>query len=115
MDAWENGAFRVYLSWPIFDELREVLEKPYFRRRVPPDALASYLHRVQSMATIVPLTIQVRDEVAADPDDDMLFSTALSAGVTIVVTRDAAVRDVDQYRGVHVLTPAELLAAVDQQ
>ena len=52
--------------------------------------------------------------VEADPDDDVLFGTALAGAATFVVTGDAAVLAVGSFAGVMVVSAAEFLAILGE-
>ena len=53
--------------------------------------------------------------VEADPDDDVLFGTALAGAATFVVSGDAAVLAVGSFAGVMVVSAAEFLASLGEQ
>ena len=48
--------------------------------------------------------------VAADPADDMLLAAAVEGDADVLVTNDAEVLKVGEYRGVIVLRPAEFMS-----
>jgi len=50
--------------------------------------------------------------VPEDPDDDVLFGTALAGGAKFVVSGDAAVLAVGHFAGVQVVSAAQLLATL---
>jgi len=52
--------------------------------------------------------------VEADPDDDVLFGTALAGAATFVVSGDAAVLAVGSFAGVMVVSAAEFLASLGE-
>jgi len=52
--------------------------------------------------------------VKGDPDDDVLFSTAMAGGARFVVTGDAAVLAVGNFAGVMVVSAAEFLASLGE-
>jgi predicted nucleic acid-binding protein len=57
---------------------------------------------------VVALTDRVSG-VASHPEDDVVLSTALSGRADFLVTGDAALRGLGQYRGTVVLSPRAIL------
>ena len=73
------------------------------------------LARLATIATMVPAELlgEVR-VVEEDPDDDVLFATALAAGARTIVSGDAAVLAVGSFAGVLVVSAAEFLATLGE-
>jgi putative PIN family toxin of toxin-antitoxin system len=98
-------------------ECRRILDLPRIRRRLKGrEAQArQVLARLATIATMVPAELlgEVR-VVKEDPDDDVLFATALAAGARTVVSSDAAVLAVGSFAGVLVLSAAEFLATLGE-
>ena len=68
-----------------------------------------------SLAVLVPPgQLPLVRVVEADPDDDVLFGTALAGAATFVVTGDATVLAVGSFAGVMVVSAAEFLAILGE-
>jgi uncharacterized protein len=110
---WEQGDFELIMSQHLSQGLLRVFQKPYFaplvtaaeRRRI--DRL---LHR---RARFVSLTVQVSG-VAADLDDDLVLSTALSGQATYLVTGDRYLQQIGQHEGVTIVSPRSFLDVLQQ-
>ena len=98
-------------------ECRRILDLPRIQKRLKgrePQA-RRVLARLAAIATMVPpdLLGDVR-VVEEDPDDDVLFATALAAGARTIVSGDAAVLAVGGFAGVMVVSAAEFLATLGE-
>jgi predicted nucleic acid-binding protein len=91
-------------------ECRRILDLPRIQKRpTGREAQArQVLAKLATIATMVPAELlgEVR-VVKEDPDDDVLFATALAAGARPVVSGDAAVLGVGTFAGVLVAPPKQ--------
>lgn len=113
VDAWRAGSVDFALSPPILAEVADVLSRPYFTQRVgwTDKTIETYMHELQEGSYIVPGTTQVT--VSADPDDNMLFATALEAGAHYIVSGDDKhVIPVGEFQGIKVVRPDEFVTMV---
>ncbi len=53
--------------------------------------------------------------VTAHAEDDLVLATAISGNAEFLVTGDMALRAVETYRGVTILTPREFLDMLDRR
>lgn len=113
------AGLRYELVWTpaIAVECRRILDRPRVLKRLKGrEAQArQVLARLAAIATMVPTELlgDVR-AVEEDPDDDVLFATALAAGARTIVSGDAAVLAVGSFAGVQVISAAEFLAALGE-
>jgi predicted nucleic acid-binding protein len=79
------------------------------------DAGQEVLAQLATVATMVPADLlgDVR-VVASDPDDDVLFATALASGARTIVSGDAAVLAVGHFAGVMVVSAVEFLTTLGE-
>jgi uncharacterized protein len=114
-----GAGLRYELVWTpgIAVECRRILDLPRIQKRLKGrEAQArQVLARLATIATMVPaeLLAEVR-VVEEDPDDDVLFSTALAAGARIIVSGDAAVLATGSFAGVLVVSASEFLATLGE-
>jgi putative PIN family toxin of toxin-antitoxin system len=114
-----GAGLRYELVWTpaIAIECRRILERPRIQKRSKGrEAQArQVLARLAAIATMVPAELlgEVR-VVEEDPDDDVLFATALAAGARTIVSGDAAVLAVGGFAGVLVVSAAEFLATLGE-
>ncbi len=114
-----GAGLRYELVWTpaIAVECRRILDLPRIQKRLKGrEAQArQVLARLATIATMVPAELlgEVR-VVKEDPDDDVLFATALAAGARTIVSGDAAVLAVGSFAGVLVVSAAEFLATLGE-
>jgi len=109
-DAWlriagrQMRSFDLVTSPPILDEVREKLLEKFGTN---PDVVADFIQSIKDVATIV-IPKERLQVVTRDPDDDMLFECAVTAGAHLVVSADKEVLKVSPYRGIGVCRPSDL-------
>ena len=110
LDAWRQSRFIVMISDPLMAELRRTLVNDYFKRRLSPEDVRTYLDFVQDAATHTRMIVQVSG-VATHPEDDLILAAALSGQAEYLVTSDRRFRTrVPRYQTVTLLSPAEFVA-----
>jgi putative PIN family toxin of toxin-antitoxin system len=99
-----NARVRIFVSNYILDELTEVLTEDLHRNR-----RYAFLARraILRIAKKVSLPQNIRPWVSADPDDDPIIQTALSAGVDYLVTADAELLKLRKVQGVELMDAAQ--------
>ncbi len=103
------GAFELFLSKFILEELARTLTKPYFRQRVSPADVRTYFVMIAAAASVIPITAMVRG-VAAHPEDDLILATAVSARAHYLVTGDRQLQALGSYQRVSILSPSDFVA-----
>ena len=106
IDAWIEGQLELALSPAIFDEYLRVCER--LRESYPGTDYQPLLTAILAHGVLVPDS-DSGGGITRDADDDKFMRCALSAGAT-VVSGDRHLLDVDGWRGVDVVTPADLAA-----
>ena len=99
------GAFELFLSKFILEELARTLTKPYFRQRVSPGDVRTYFLMIAAAGTVIPITATVRG-VASHPEDDLSLATAVSARAHYLVTGDRQLQALGSYQRVGILSPS---------
>ena len=110
---------RYELVWTpaIAVECRRILDLPRIQERLRgrERQARQVLVRLASIATMVPADLLGEARVVeSDPDDDVLFATALAGGARTIVSGDAAVLAVGSFAGVMVVSAAEFLATLGE-
>lgn len=106
IDCWRRGEITLCVSRQLVDEYVEVLRRLGVRKDLVRELLelwAAGYHVVFADATR-PLRV-----VPADSDDNMLFECAVALKAKTIVTGDKAVRRVQRYMDIDVVTPTEFL------
>jgi len=103
--AWRQELFTVVVSDHLLAEVQRTLENRYFRGRLAPQDVETYLAFVRSHARHVVTTVAVSG-VATHPEDDLVLAAALSARADVLVTGDIRFRSrVPSYQGVLLVSP----------
>ena len=113
VNAWRAGKVDFALSPPILDELADVLSRPYFKERVgwSERTISKYVNELKEASYIFPGTTPV--SVTSDPDDNMLFATALEANANYIISKDIKhVLPIIEYQGIKVLSPKEFVEKI---
>ena len=112
--AIRSEYFELALSDHILDELARTLVKPYFTYRLSVAELLAYQTMILSYAMIFPVSVQVRGD-ATHPEDDLILATAVSADAEFLVTGDAQLLKLGNYRGVTILSPRAFLDLLNSE
>ncbi len=104
--AYQKGV--LLLSWPIIDELTEVLKRTKFDNYVSLDKRMSFLATLIGMATFVEITATITD--CRDPKDNMFLELAVSGQANGIISGDKDLLELHPFRGIPILRPDEFLA-----
>jgi uncharacterized protein len=96
---------RVVASDYILDEFQERLIDKF---KYTAEEAAEAAGLIGSVADIV-VPIDLGGRVCRDPDDDAILGTAVAAGVACIVTGDADLLVLREFRGIRILRPREFL------
>ena len=108
VDAWIDGRLQVALSSSIFDEYLTVCDR--MRIKYPEADYQPLLTALLAHGALLP-DISASTPITDDPDDDKFMTCAHQSGA-IVVSGDRHLIAASGWRGVEVLTPAQLLATL---
>mgnify|MGYP001576064029 CR=1 FL=1 len=105
LDAWRIGRIELALSIPILQEVRAVLQRPYFVETSgwSKKKIDLFVSELQMGALVVGGNILV--DVCRDPKDNMIFSCAVEASSNYIVSGDEDVLAVGNYRNIRVMSP----------
>jgi uncharacterized protein len=106
LKAWQEQRFRLAISPPILDEYRRVLDEMMKKRPLP--VLTSILRIIELHSEMVE-PVSFAEPACSDPDDDKFLEAALAAHADYVVSGDAALVKVKQYRGIAIVRPTQFL------
>ena len=113
-DAWSRGEFTLVTSPQLIAELERALGYPRVQRR---------LHWTDEQRTLFTVHLRIGSQIVvpaaledtvveSDPDDDILFATAIAGAVDHIVTGDRQVLAVGSYAGIQIVTPREFAATL---
>ena len=109
--ALDKARFNYVLatSVPCFDELKDVLYRPKFKKYINYDEVATFLKFYEQQARFFEITHSVTD--CRDPKDNQFLDLALSASANLIVSGDGDLLDLSPYRSIPILTPAQFLVS----
>ncbi len=115
-DLWEAEAFELLVSEPILAEYARVLAYPHLaaRFRLDAAAIARVISALRQFAILVEPTESLA-VVVADPADDRFLECAVAGGAEYVVSGDAHLLRLGEYRGIQVLPPAAFVTLFGDQ
>jgi putative PIN family toxin of toxin-antitoxin system len=93
------------------ETLRELLGKlhsPRFDRYVRRERRDALLERVASLVEIIDVLQPIR--ASRDPKDDKFLEAAVNGRADVIVTGDKDLLDLNPFRGIAIVTPADYLA-----
>ena len=106
LEALITGRARGFLSPAMEKDLREVLSRPKF------GLSEGHVHQIcQSLLDLLH-PVFPREDVSVieeDPDDNLVLACAAEAGADCIVSGNGHLLQLRRYRGIEILTPAELL------
>ena len=106
IEAAIEGKFKLALSQPIIDELRDVLLRPKFG--FAPSFIDIVVQDLVSIADMCYPSIR-HDVVKKDPDDNIIVDCAVESASAYIVTGDNDLITLNQAKGIPVVTPAEFI------
>ncbi len=89
-------------------ELIETLLQPKFDRYVSHERREALLQRVASLVEIIEVLQHVH--ASRDPKDDKFLEAAVNGRANVLVTGDRDLLDLNPFRGIAIVTPADYLA-----
>lgn len=95
------------VSIATWTELRVVLRRPKFSRYIAAGLLEPYLNHVWTTSEPVSILSSIR--ACRDPRDDKFLEVAVHGRADAIVTGDRDLLDLNPFRGIAILTPAEYL------
>lgn len=109
---WRAKEFDLLISSHLLDELDRTLGTAWFQNRATPQEIVDFQADLRNNAIFVEITHDVRG-VTGHWQDDLVLAAAVSGNADYLVTRDKEFRQVGEYEGVKLRTPAEFLIELD--
>ena len=108
-----EGALEFYTSEALLAELAGILDRSKFAAKLGQKNLfaADIVARYRELAQVVEAA-PIEEAALRDPDDAAVLACALAARVDAIVSGDADLHALGDYRGILVLSPADCLKRV---
>ena len=107
IDFWKKGKISLCVSKNILDEYIEVLQRIGLGNGREVEELLSLFAKGFNIlfTTKTPKIKAVRD----DPDDDKFIECAVGLKAEVIITGDKALKAMNEYMGIKILTPQQFL------
>ena len=116
MDLAVQGRIKFITSLPLLAELEGVLARDKFAAQLAKrgfsfsDVFDGYVALVETVAPA-----KIASTIKRDPADDQVLAAALGGKVDMIVSGDAHLLDLMQFRGIEIVTAAAALALIENQ
>lgn len=109
VDFWKKGKIILCLSKDILDEYVDVLQRIGLKEEEEIEKLLSLFAKGFNIVftTKTPKIKAVKD----DPDDDKFIECAVALKAEVIITGDKALKAMNEYMGIKILTPQQFLKA----
>ena len=104
-----GGDINCSLSFAILDELRDVLQRPKFG--FSPRQSVTIIDELHTICDILNPPRRIRT-IKVDPDDNRVLECAVEAQADSIISGDAHLLDLGEYRGIAIMSPSEFLNCV---
>ena len=107
IDTAAAGTVQIISSVPLLDELHDVLFRKKFATQLTMQGVDA-ADLFEGYAALVQLVVpaDTGPVILADPDDDIVLATAVAGDVDAIVSGDAHLLGIGEFRGMPIITPA---------
>lgn len=102
---------RILLSFPVLEEVNEVMSRGKFERYVTVEEREEFLEALVARAKFVDPTEQIR--VCRDPKDDKFLELANSGGASYIVSGDKDLLALGVFRGIEIVRVENFLKQME--
>ena len=107
IDLWKDGKIVLCLSREILDEYIDVLQRIGLKNEKEiEELLALFAKGFHILFTTKTPKIRAVDK---DPNDDKFIECAIALKAEVIITGDRALRELEEYRGIKIVTPQQFL------
>ena len=107
IDAAAAGTVQIISSVPLLGELHDVLFRKKFAAQLAEQGVDA-ADLFEGYAALVELVdpADIGPVILADPDDDIVLATAVAGGADAIVSGDAHLLGIGEFRGMPIISPA---------
>ena len=116
LQAAGAGRVKALVSEALLDELKDVIERSKFSKRLTSLGITStqVVENYAAITEAVEVEI-IEQRVIADADDDQVLACALSGHADYVVSGDPHLLEIKQYQSIPILAASDFLALLDAE
>ncbi len=107
IDLWKKGEISLCLSRDVLDEYIDVLQRMGLGDEKEMEELLSLF--AKGINIIFTTKTPKIKAVQEDPEDDKFIECAMALKAEFIITGDKALRAIDEYMGIKILTPQQFL------
>jgi putative PIN family toxin of toxin-antitoxin system len=107
-----DGSVQCFISLPILDEVRDVLQRPKFG--LSSDQALALTEQLHDLCEVVMPKKRLR-VVTADPDDNAVLECAVEAEADLIVSGDSHLLDLATWGGMRILSPVSAVKEIEGQ
>jgi putative PIN family toxin of toxin-antitoxin system len=105
-----SGAVDCFLSVPMLEEIRQVLDRPKFG--FSPEQSFQLLEELHATSYVINPAIRL-DVVTSDPDDNMVLECALESDSDFIISGDKHLLELVKFRSIQIITPSDYLKKIN--
>jgi putative PIN family toxin of toxin-antitoxin system len=115
MALLEQGIFELSVSADILAEYEKALNYDHIRKRhgFTFEEIAHWVQNIKRHIDLVPINDMVVT-ASRDPDDNKFLECAIAGGADYIVSGDAHLLSLGEYKGVRIISPADFLAVLSR-
>ena len=104
-----EGKIGLAVSESILQEVKAVLAGNKFQ--YPPQLTQTIINEIEAVSELVQPRINIK-AVEKDPDDNKFLECALEAGAHCIITGDMHLLELESYKGIRIMVPADFLREI---
>ena len=104
-----EGKIGLAVSESILQEVKAVLAGNKFQ--YPPQLTQTIINVIEAVSELVQPRINIK-AVEKDPDDNKFLECALEAGAHCIITGDMHLLELESYKGIRIMVPADFLREI---
>ncbi len=106
------GDINNFTTHEIIEEIKEVLARPRILKRISLAESEFVLHSFEELSEKVYPEISL-DEIKDDPDDNKILECAIASTADYIISGDAHLLKLREFRGIKIVSPAEFILLMD--
>ena len=111
-DVLDRHDVEVYVSEPLLEEIRTVIERPKFEKLISQETRYCFFEMIYDVCPFTEITVQAISPIR-DIKDLYLLSMAESVPVDYIVSGDKDLTDLSQHNGIPIIKYAQLLELLE--